>query len=121
MSVRHKWSSKLPKVLKRKWVAALRSGKYKQGTRMLKYTGINGTFEYCCLGVLCEVAKLETVDSSPDKVFFTHGGDVAAADVPVSFRAKIGLTTSDEWRLISLNDACGRSFKQIANLIEHNL
>ena len=34
----------------------LRSGKYKQGHRRLKVMLPDGTFEYCCLGVLCEMA-----------------------------------------------------------------
>lgn len=36
--------------VKDKWVAALKSGKYKQGRGQL-----NGENGYCCLGVLCEV------------------------------------------------------------------
>ena len=41
--------------IKTKWVAALRSGDYKQGTDYLKKDDC-----YCCLGVLCEISKLET-------------------------------------------------------------
>ncbi len=37
--------------IKEKWVAALRSGKYKQGGGQLKT--LSGT--YCCLGVLCDL------------------------------------------------------------------
>jgi hypothetical protein len=37
--------------VKKKWVAALKSGKYKQGKCSLKNTDNT----YCCLGVLCEV------------------------------------------------------------------
>lgn len=36
------------------WIAALRSGDYVQGKSRLK----SQTDKYCCLGVLCEVAKL---------------------------------------------------------------
>ncbi len=36
------------------WVAALRSGKYKQTKHVLK--SLNGVPSYCCLGVACEVA-----------------------------------------------------------------
>ncbi len=39
--------------LKQKWLDALRSGKYKQGTQYL-----NSSSGYCCLGVLCEVAGI---------------------------------------------------------------
>jgi len=41
--------------IKTKWVAALRSGNYKQGTGYLERNGC-----HCCLGVLCEISKLET-------------------------------------------------------------
>lgn len=44
--------NKLPKEFKEKWVAALRSGEYKQGEAYLK----NNAGQYCCLGVACMVA-----------------------------------------------------------------
>lgn len=41
---------------KPKWVAALRSGDYKQGHGSLKLVDPKtGENQYCCLGVLCEV------------------------------------------------------------------
>lgn len=39
--------------IKKKWIEALRSGKYKQGRNELK----NEKDEMCCLGVLCQVYK----------------------------------------------------------------
>lgn len=39
-----------PKI-KAKWVAALRSNEYKQGTRQLRTAGNS----FCCLGVLCNL------------------------------------------------------------------
>lgn len=36
------------------WVAALRSGKFEQGTGYL-----NAHNKFCCLGVLCEICQLE--------------------------------------------------------------
>lgn len=39
------------KKFKDKWIAALRSGKYKQGRGQLRSLNNN----YCCLGVLCDV------------------------------------------------------------------
>lgn len=52
-----KQEQKLPKVFKRKWIAALRSGKYKQG-RYTLYRNNKDTF--CCLGVaghICGMPK----------------------------------------------------------------
>jgi len=45
-----------------KWVAALRSGKYEQGTAalctLIPYMELEETAEqFCCLGVLCEVVR----------------------------------------------------------------
>lgn len=42
--------------IKEKWVAELRSGKYKQGTGYLRRND-----EFCCLGVLCELAVADEV------------------------------------------------------------
>lgn len=45
------------------WIAALRSGDYQQGTGNLQhiYSADEG-YKYCCLGVLCDIAKLHGVD-----------------------------------------------------------
>jgi len=44
----------MKKDIAKKWVKALRSGKYKQGKHMLKAATKTG-MRYCCLGVLCEL------------------------------------------------------------------
>jgi hypothetical protein len=54
------------KRIKRKWLEALRSGKYKQGRSELHRMeeGENGPeHKYCCLGVLCDLAEQEGVVS----------------------------------------------------------
>lgn len=40
---------------KDKWIAALRSGEYKQGQGMLCHVGDGETREFCCLGVLADL------------------------------------------------------------------
>lgn len=50
--------------MKVKWVAALRSGKYKQGSHVLRQTGMGGSSDredclWCCLGVLCDLIEAE--------------------------------------------------------------
>ena len=84
---------------KAKWLAALRSGKYKQGKGMLKCEG-----RYCCLGVAVEIGI-----STPNELF------------PET------LCTEEDFldeclqrKLASLNDG-GRSFKKIADYIEEKL
>lgn len=44
--------------IKAKWVAALRSGEYLQGTGQLLNT-YSGASKYCCLGVLCDLLVKE--------------------------------------------------------------
>lgn len=51
------------KTIKSRWVKALRSGKYTQGTGYLKESQPDGTANHCCLGVLCELY----VDSAEGK------------------------------------------------------
>lgn len=42
-------------VTKEEWVTALRSGEYRQGKGFLR----NSDDEYCCLGVLCDLAGMQ--------------------------------------------------------------
>ena len=39
----------------KKWVKALRSGRYQQGKQALKVKSKRGITRHCCLGVLCEL------------------------------------------------------------------
>lgn len=61
--------------IKTRWVAALRSGKYKQGRRVLN----RNDQEFCCLGVLCELA---VEDGIVTKVPFHPEG----ATTPMDYR-----------------------------------
>jgi len=105
-----------------KWIAALRSGKYKQLTGALT----NGDrTEFCCLGVLCDISKQGKWDvdqyatknswaatlTLPPKVMKWAGIDNAEGEI--TFKNK----TLD---LLELNDTRGRSFKQLAAYIERN-
>lgn len=92
--------------IKAKWVEALRSGKYQQGTGRLCWNG-----EHCCLGVLYDIAQ--------------PGGmtpEVGECELlPSSFGAKVGLPFSQEDNLARLNDWERKSFAEIADYIEANL
>lgn len=109
---------KLPKVFKKKWVAALRSGKYKQGQYRLHDTAEQG---YCCLGVACRVAgvnsKLSTTYITP-KLARYH------STIP---KMLVGDPSSNPLvrKLAEYNDGNGpvyaRSFKWIAAYIERYL
>lgn len=45
----------MKKQIAKKWVKALRSGKYKQGKGYLKQFNSKNEPRHCCLGVLCEL------------------------------------------------------------------
>lgn len=90
------------KALRKKWVAALRSRKFKQTTGTLR----NCCNEYCCLGVLCAVAGLP-------KRAYLGGGYLRAKQ-----RAEFGLGVNDQTDLADMNDRfC--SFDEIAAVIEN--
>lgn len=91
----------MDKELKTKWVAALRSGEYKQGRNRLKWAG-----RYCCLGVLCEVAGI------------THGSRDGSLPGDFAIKQKIG---DHQSRLQEMNDDDGKSFAEIADYIEAKL
>lgn len=50
--------------VKTKWTAALRSGDYRQGANYLRTRGAERD-NFCCLGVLCELAVAEGVIPAP--------------------------------------------------------
>ena len=91
--------------IKRKWVEALRSGKYKQGRDQLQ----NGD-TYCCLGVLCVVAGLPIFSGNS-----TDPGNVSYQGI-----YDLGVHHLTCPKLWSMNDS-GRPFPEIADYIEANL
>lgn len=116
------------KDIKKKWVDALRSGEYTQGRDALK----NGDGQYCCLGVLCDIAAKEGV---VQEKLLTYGErskyyyDGASALLPGSVIKWAGLdypavsvvyNDKPVW-LNALNDEKGLTFDEIADLIEEQL
>ena len=107
--------------LKAKWVAALRSGEYKQGRDVLHNNKSN---TYCCLGVLCRVAEFETVGFSDSAtVFSIPGFTPSSTSIPVEF---FGIDPNNSKinpvdKVIDFNDrsdSAHRGFKGIATYIE---
>jgi hypothetical protein len=104
-----------------KWVRALRSGKYKQTESYLQ-----NEKGFCCLGVLCELAVKKGVISPAKKTgdFYTYA---KKADIlPIKVRKWAGLKQNDGYfkgedgptTLTMLNDHQGKTFKEIADVIE---
>lgn len=113
----------MKKTIAKKWVKALRSGKYKKTTGMLCKVAKNGNKSYCCLGVLTELYNKEhTIKESLD-------GDSLPYRVSTwaGIESSIGLITGSGHysgqTLADLNDCDGskRSFKRIADIIEKNV
>jgi len=90
--------------MKRKWVAALRSDKYRQGTTELKYKNDEGTF-FCCLGVLRDLYPAVRRDRG--------GGELLSP-------ATCGLSKATQESLAQKNDSGHYSFEDIADFIESN-
>lgn len=93
------------KTIKKKWLTALRSGKYKQAYGQLKLGDC-----YCCLGVLCVVAGIKISE---------YGDDEIEGDYTNIYKAlKNKDMASTLWRM---NDTENKTFSEIANYIEVNL
>jgi len=111
--------------IKDKWVAALRSGEYKQGKNRLRTDDT-----YCCLGVLCAVYSKETGNGNWGLIdgTFIDGEQIGMGVPPMSIVNWAEFNTpnpnpripSKERSLAELNDK-GFSFNEIADLIEKEL
>jgi hypothetical protein len=103
---------------KRMWVAALRSGKYQQGTGVLR----NKDEKYCCLGVFCDlIDDGEWVSrKSFDVYFYNVGHNIVDLTLAESILIKYNIPHEQIDKLIEMNDT-ERSFIEIADWIEHNL
>lgn len=112
--------------IKKEWVAALRSGEYKQGRGYLCDYGL-----YCCLGVLCDIVhKKGGVEKHGVSDIIEYGEscesgvlpseviafcDISMADPCVSYDSDIKNTG-----LAFINDQ-GANFNEIADIIEEQL
>lgn len=101
------------------WVAALRSGKYRQGRGVLNSDG-----KFCCLGVLCEVLNIPS--TMGDNAVF-YGGQ--ASFLPDSAMLLSGLTCPygaaitirDRVQSLVTHNDSGVTFAEIADAIETQL
>lgn len=97
--------------VKKKWIAALRSGDYKQGKHYLENNFTANGSRFCCLGVLCKVLGLRTMRDTTD-------GEPVLESSPEPEQLK-GIVPMGECRqLAMMNDLESKSFNQIADNIE---
>lgn len=117
--------------IKQRWVAALRSGEYKQGTNWLCKNG-----EFCCLGVLSDLAVKDGVISARPSEWdeATTYFDNEPALLPEAVAEWAGLPCAEdgpledpvvqvggvEKGLSELNDE-GMTFTELADIIEEKL
>ena len=122
----------------KKWVKALRSGEYEQGeANLCKEDEISGDYDYCCLGVACDVLvegdwiqhkewSVWSIDPHEEFVMPAtddkHGwGQTETTSFPsLKILKKMGLDVAYAQELAELNDK-GWSFDRIANKIEQDL
>jgi len=100
-------------VTKEQWVAALRSGKYKQGQSALQQDG-----KFCCLGVLCDLAEVPH-STGPGRVLYSFA-DFDSTAMPSHGLVKATGFKGGMGRLAGMNDE-GKSFNEIADHIEAHL
>lgn len=106
-------------MVKKAWVRALRSGKYKQNKNSLC-----NQHGYCCLGVLAEIkGRLIPQDNSyiGAKGIMMDNGIFNSTSLGDALREELGLSNDIENELISMNDGGRYGFRRIATWIEKNL
>ncbi len=105
--------------LKSKWLEALRSGRYDQGTGSLRVKlPDDGIDRYCCLGVLCDITNSSLWDKriGPGRMTFEGSFNY----LPQWVRDHAGVSDAVQANLSKMNDG-GQTFEQIADYIEDNL
>ncbi len=100
------------KVKVRRWVKALRSGKFKQSRNAFKTRNPDGTTSFCCLGVAGELG----FGSSEERVCAVMG----IADFPPP-RIYAEQVLSMSGTLVSLNDEEHYRFPRIADWVEKHI
>lgn len=105
--------------LKEKWLKALRSNNYKQGTGCLRHKAQE---TFCCLGVLCDISgegDWELDNDDDDGATFRHfDGSAGYGALPDGLRERVNLSHCDMDMLIRMNDTQDKSFEEIANFVE---
>lgn len=106
-----------------KWLEALESGEYKQGTGELTDEKMK---RWCCLGVVCDVARKNGVRKLSDEELINNGYLPATMSKALGIDEEGGFLENIRYRgrifdtLARLNDA-GVRFKTIAKIIRQNL
>ena len=102
------------------WVAALRSGDYRQGMNALRLGDC-----YCVMGVLCDVSNLGGWKRIKDSVVqsYSVNGNSSSHMIPDAVRDWVGLRSNSgysmtAYSLIGFNDVEQMNFSDLADFIE---
>lgn len=109
--------------VKAKWIAALRSGEFKQGQRYLAYEN-EGSIYHCAIGVLCELAHREGIVSRTIDEHGYYYYDNKGSFPPDRVMEWAGITSFPRINgkaIVFMNDDYGLSFSEIADQIEIGL
>lgn len=120
----------------RKWVADLRSGKFKQGKGGLRIRPTSDTVQHCCLGVACETAIANGVPlrikvRGYDDAFVSEDGEEWSGALPPVVQEWLGIDSDNiTWgplnsdtmpnNAIGANDSYNWSFEKIADKLEEH-
>lgn len=117
----------MKKEVMKKWVKALRSGKYKRGSGNLRKKTSTG-YRHCCLGVLCDITPgVEWIEYPGGQVSWASdelGPEDAVLPVGVMEYSGIGdeqgymPSKKGKCTLVDINDSGKYSFNKIADIIE---
>ncbi|MBA3761774.1 MAG: hypothetical protein H0X04_00325 [Chthoniobacterales bacterium] len=99
---------KLTPALKKKWVEALRSGKYRQARSSLCSRDKSNHVKYCCLGVYIKICGAKFAGP-----FLHYKDGYSSTTLPDEI-----IPGRVQGECIQLNDIEKKSFKQIADYIE---
>ena len=102
----------MKKDIAEKWVAALRSGEFRQGQSTLEKDGA-----FCCLGVLAQINGLMKNGRCGSLVGKDIGRDMLTSDALELF----GMATHEQLKCTIWNDKQRLTFSQIADRIEAEL
>lgn len=116
---------KMNQRIKKLWVKALRSKKWRQTQKQLRNTGLGR----CCLGVLCEVFKKEVGGVWRNKDYFDDDHGPCNLILPKTVMNWAGLTdlSGDTVKIdnslqdLSEHNDDGRTFEEIATAIDKQL
>ena len=111
----------------KKWVAALRSGRFTQTkNKLTRIDGDNRITGCCCMGVACELAVEAGVQVSVTDDGFLRIYDHKTTSLPQAVIKWLGVTdqdggyfrpSGDKYCLVGNNDN-GKTFSEIADIIE---